>query len=318
MQRENNRALEERIQELLGLSEQAVCRDEGRLYGTAPGEAGLTPLETRPGALTPPLHELPAPVDEATAGGPQSTSLVSLLDTATALIIAADPAEEGIGMGTGFFITPNHIVTNLHVISDPPRPEIFVVSPSLSEPTRATVVARSPNHDIGKPDFAVLSLPGAGSPTTLSLVEGATRLDNVIAAGFPGVVTQTDENFARLMSGDFSAIPTVSFTEGIVTAIQNPSGSELILHSAAVSPGNSGGPLVDRCGRVVGVNTFVISEETYRRVNYALSAAELGHFLDANGLTAKIATAPCALPASPSPSDAGIPAPSAPSDGAAE
>jgi hypothetical protein len=142
---------------------------------------------------------------------------------------------------------------------------------------------------------------GAEASSYLSVSRDVDRLDNVIAAGYPAIVIETDENYQRLMEGDMTAMPTVSFTDGIVTAMQHPSGADLILHSATVSPGNSGGPLVDRCGRVVGVNTFVRSEETYRRMNYALAADELMKFLNDNGLDVNEVAEVCGGAAPPAP-----------------
>jgi S1-C subfamily serine protease len=76
-------------------------------------------------------------------------------------------------------------------------------------------------------------------------------------------------------------------TQGIVTVFQDsPSGNKLVLHSADISPGNSGGPLADTCGRVVGVNTFIkTSTEQQMRLNFALKSDSLLSFLKANGVT---------------------------------
>ena len=53
----------------------------------------------------------------------------------------------------------------------------------------------------------------------------------------------------------------------------------IILHSADISAGNSGGPLVDSCGRAVGINTFIATNQQATKANYALGASWLAAFL---------------------------------------
>jgi S1-C subfamily serine protease len=57
------------------------------------------------------------------------------------------------------------------------------------------------------------------------------------------------------------------------------SGTETLIHSAPLAKGNSGGPLVDFCGRVVGVNTFVRAGPL-RNLNFALGTVALVRFLE--------------------------------------
>ena len=51
-----------------------------------------------------------------------------------------------------------------------------------------------------------------------------------------------------------------------------------VVHSAPISKGNSGGPLIDMCGRLVGVNTFVV-QGPMRNLNFALATTDLIAFL---------------------------------------
>ena len=122
------------------------------------------------------------------------------------------------------------------------------------------------------------------------------KLDNVVAPGFPGVIMETDANYRALLEGDAAAAPELTAQSGAVTVIQTfPTGIEIIIHSADISPGNSGGPLVDTCGRVVGVNTFVNPDEqgTLRRLNYSLHTRELQRFLDGAGVAYSMSEDAC-------------------------
>ncbi len=72
---------------------------------------------------------------------------------------------------------------------------------------------------------------------------------------------------------------------------QDIGGTHTVGHSAEISPGNSGGPLVDECGRVVGVNTFAVVDGA--QAKYALSSADLAAYLKQNGITARVRNDPC-------------------------
>ncbi len=98
-------------------------------------------------------------------------------------------------------------------------------------------------------------------------------------------------------------------TDGLISAVQNlPSGLVVMPHTAAISRGNSGGPLVDRCGRVVGVNTFgFFNAEQGERVSYAQKVDSLLAFLAANNVTIAEVTGAC-TPAPVAPAAAGAPA----------
>jgi len=162
-------------------------------------------------------------------------------------------------------------------------------------------VAQTSSSEIGGPDIALLRVDGAAGIQPLAFSTTAAPLDQVIAAGFPGLVMQSDEAFDRLRNGDASAVPEVILTDGRINAIQSAAGGMKIMpHSAAVSGGNSGGPLADACGRVLGINTFITANrEQVAHANYAQKSDGVVAFLRQNGVDVADLTAPC-TPGAPS------------------
>ncbi|MBP0463410.1 trypsin-like peptidase domain-containing protein [Roseomonas sp. PWR1] len=311
-QRETNDALRREIEAARAALAGDVCR---------PGDFGLSPLT--PPQITPMQPaQMPPP-----AQGQQAFqgSLIELLDQATVLVLGPLANGQGVGTGTGFVVAPGVIVTNAHVVANLDPARVYVVNRRLGRPFTVQVAAQTPDPQPGRADFALLRLPAdAPALSPLGLTRVASRLDPVIAAGFPQAIMQTDANFRALLDGNSQAIPELAVTDGLVSAVQAlASGLTVMPHTAAISRGNSGGPLVDRCGRVVGVNTFgFFNAEQGERVSYAQKTEAVLAFLAANGVTiADIAgacqPAPVAAPASPAApvapaSPAPAPAPASP------
>ncbi|MEY4134834.1 MAG: hypothetical protein RL386_1184 [Bacteroidota bacterium] len=149
--------------------------------------------------------------------------------------------------GTGFCLRgPGLIVTNEHVVRD--NKEVVIHGVHIPQQ-----LARVLFTDI-KYDLAFLELPaGTDMPEVrLAGASGPGEGDTVIAVGHP-------------FGLKFSA------TQGIIS---NP-GHELndveyLQHDAALNPGNSGGPLINEAGEVVGVNTFILRESG--TIGFALPA----------------------------------------------
>ncbi|MDP9463013.1 MAG: trypsin-like peptidase domain-containing protein [Actinomycetota bacterium] len=168
----------------------------------------------------------------------------------------------GESLGTGLIVTADgEIITNAHVVGD--AKTVHVRLNGESEPRDAAVVISDPSRDL-----ALLRIEASGlSPATFAAPNDVRIGDEVLAIGY-----------ALDLDGD----PTV--TLGIVSSLDRTLATEtgslkgLIQTDAAISSGNSGGPLVNALGHVLGINTLASSGGIGSIANglgFAISAAEL-------------------------------------------
>ena len=165
----------------------------------------------------------------------------------TSSVASFDPLfgeQRGEALGSGFVIDKaGHVVTNYHVIEG--AEEVYV-NFSGDDRVKATIVGRDPSTDL-----AVLKIDTharALTPLQLGNSDAVQVGDSVVAIGNPFGLDRT-------------------VTAGIVSAlqrqIQSPAGftiDKVIQTDAAINKGNSGGPLLNADGEVIGVNTQIQSE----------------------------------------------------------
>ena len=148
------------------------------------------------------------------------------------------------GTGSGFLWDRHgHVVTNFHVIQGSQRIQVRLDS---GEAKRATFVGGSPDHDLAV--IRLRSAPASIRPIPVGTSRDLAVGQAVFAIGNPFGLART------LTTGVISALdrrlPTTGGRE-VMGVIQT---------DAAINPGNSGGPLIDSAGRLIGVNTAIISE----------------------------------------------------------
>jgi hypothetical protein len=195
-----------------------------------------------------------------------------------------------VGHGSGFAVTPDLVVTNAHVVAELRGDGSLVagvVPPEGRGGFAAEIIAYSPRNDL-----ALLRLREGAALSPLTLFPGAvTDSEEVFAAGYPGNVDMAQGLSLRDLVSPQAAIKT----RGYISAGRSSRAFDTILHTAPIGAGNSGGPLLDACGRVIGVNSFgtVSDNGTDSAFYFAISMREVAGFLKEAGVTAHSSGLPC-------------------------
>ena len=239
--------------------------------GVVPGGRSGEPLQI-PSDVAP--QSTPVTPQKAPA---RPGSMAQLLEQGTVLVLARQP--QGLSMGSGFFISRRHVLSNAHVVGN--ASQAFIINKATGGVLQATVRHRSAD---GGRDFALLELSADAAITPLEFAPGVERTQRVSAWGFPGAVTNDDPKFMALLQGNGSAVPEVVYTEGVVSVILERT-PPLVVHTATVSQGNSGGPLVNEQGQVVGINTFIkLDDASYRQSSIAIVGSSITAYLREIGI----------------------------------
>lgn len=198
-----------------------------------PSRAGVARPADAPGA--PPAEAPPAePVADAPASHPeQAEEQRSVEDLVARAMDAVVLVETPQSRGTAFYVTPDTLLTNVHVVGHNSSVRLRRADGRPIDARVSTTAAAF--------DLAILKVaPADRSHTTLPLGSGLNARvgQDVIAIG--------------------SALGTLqnTVTRGIVSAVRRSGDAVLVQTDAAVNPGNSGGPLLDRRGEVVGITTM--------------------------------------------------------------
>lgn len=164
------------------------------------------------------------------------------------MVEAKGDDNQTVAIGSGFFVEPNIVATNLHILRRCSSAVVRVVGTKNNLKVEGVIGIDTVN------DLALLLVEDAnGSPLRLSQAERLPVGEKVFAFGNP-----------RGLEG------TVS--DGIVSGFQTRTfgKSEFIQITAPISPGSSGGPVVDAQGKVVGVATLFFAES--QNLNFAVPA----------------------------------------------
>ena len=221
------------------------------------------------------LHETPVSYERDTGSGNESDALELHADSSEALdaysravigavervaaavvsvyVGAEEEARTHGGAGSGVVVTPDgYLLTNEHVVQRAPSARVAFID---GRSVVADVVGRDPATDLAVLRARAAALPFAALPGARPLRVGQL----VVAVGNP-----------------FGFESTVS--AGVVSALGRSLRSRqgrliegVVQHTAALNPGNSGGPLVDARGDVLGINTAIIAMA--QGIGFAVPAA---------------------------------------------
>jgi hypothetical protein len=151
------------------------------------------------------------------------------------MIRALDPHGDTLGLGTGFLVSPDgRFVTNYHVIQEAAQLVVKVLDgPEYRD---VQLVAADPASDL-----ALMQIPGARDLPSLRMGSDAQMEvgDRVFVMGNPLGMTGT-------------------FTDGMVSGKRPLEGVAMLQISAPISPGSSGGPVMNERGEVIGVATMMV------------------------------------------------------------
>jgi hypothetical protein len=174
-------------------------------------------------------------------------ALLSTEEIVTRSMAAVVTVQTRDGIGSGFFVAPGTVITNAHVV----RGSAAVTLKRAGGYSRAAQVEEVWNDidlatlRLDLPDLDQVVLPLAAAADVHVGAE-------VVAIGSPLGLANT-------------------VTRGIVSGTREVDGVRMIQTDAAINPGNSGGPLLDRYGRVLGVNTMKLVTRGVDSLAFAVS-----------------------------------------------
>lgn len=204
------------------------------------------------------------------------------------------PSSSGSGVITG---TGDTVVTNNHVIDCVSSGGEVIVIHSKEQRLPATVVWKSEDKDL-----AVLRLSGIIGGAVPAFAPGIMVSDaqTVYAMGFPGEADLSKESLFL-----------VKITKGIISARTSLNGLKVFQTDTAINSGNSGGPLFNESGQVVGINFMKAKSVGTEGIGFAIQSDEVMTELDRLGIPYRKA-ATSGAPDAPTPVTPSTPAQAAP------
>lgn len=164
-------------------------------------------------------------------------------EPATVTIVAIGPGGDTLGMGSGFLLRADGaVVTSWHVVAGAALANVVLS-------TGATFTAVNALAADSARDIAILKVPGSGLPILLP------------AEGLPPIGTRV-----VVLGSPRGLASTVS--DGLLSARRGTGADEQLQITAPISPGSSGGPVLDLQGRVIGIVRATLPES--QQVNFAV------------------------------------------------
>ncbi|MCE1204876.1 MAG: trypsin-like peptidase domain-containing protein [Holophagaceae bacterium] len=181
-----------------------------------------------PASEPPPMAPAPLAVPEAPpAPAPSTEDIVAKAMPAVVVV------ETSSGRGSAFFVDRDRLITNHHVVVGQSYVKVRMADNSTLD---ARILTTAPDYDLA---LLRLMQPGPDRPfLALGSIKDVRQGQEVLAIGTPHGVFQN------------------TVTRGIVSSLRQLEKVVVLQTDTALNPGNSGGPLIDHAGRVVGINTM--------------------------------------------------------------
>lgn len=186
----------------------------------------------------------------------------------------ANEDDERIVLGSGVAISNSKVITNAHVVGEAEynhEGRILLVPSIGSRLTLAKLIYIDPTKDLALLEASDLTF----SPAHFSTVGGSAG-QAVTALGYPGNI---DAATIRSVEGYVQPSSPIR-SVGVISGSKRVGGIDVFVHTASIARGNSGGPLVNICGRIIGLNTFMTNNnDGDASFAFAVSAKEIFDFL---------------------------------------
>lgn len=167
----------------------------------------------------------------------------------TVIVIVENELGEQVSLGSGFYIGNNEILTNFHVVEEAFTGHVRLVGDTEKHPI-SSLLLFDPDKDI-----AVLSVSSLEAPVLTITDNPAMQVGDVVYAvgnplGFEG-----------------------TFSQGIISALRKFESQQFIQITAPISPGSSGGPILNNKGQVIGM--LVSTIEGGQNINFAIPSNDI-------------------------------------------
>lgn len=226
----------------------------------------------------------------APAGAEQQDVAVAVRSVVRVVIIATNGDQAYfVGHGSGVAVAPDKVLTNAHVVEILRSEKNLTVGIVPTEGKRGyggKLIAFSPGNDL-----ALIEVTDARLPVATFFAGGVTDGQHVTAVGYPATVDRAQGLDLNEMVQPLEPVKT----GGAVSTGRSSQAFDTILHTAPIAAGNSGGPLVDDCGRVLGLNSMgsVGESAADAEFGFAVSNREIASFLRQAGVQFRRTPVPC-------------------------